>query len=116
LQGLTIQQFPGFLQEFNAMAYDTAVANGQLGGRFIPRSVVEKNTTELIAAYRYITERGAVLAGIAVNVSREVVGDVWNSVNPKWRDILVSNVIQTYVPSVFSFGISVSKNTPSMTF
>lgn len=68
---------------------------GLYGGRLIPRSVVEESNAELIAAYRYINEQGGVIAGIGLNVSKAVTGDVWNSANPAWRETLVESVIQT---------------------
>ncbi|RDL41343.1 Uncharacterized protein BP5553_01322 [Venustampulla echinocandica] len=90
-----IQQFPGYLQQFNAMSQPSPVGVGQYGGRFIPRSVVEKNNAGLTAAYRYINEHGGQIAGIGLSVSKAVAGNVWNSVHPGWRDALIETVIQT---------------------
>lgn len=79
------------------MAQPAPVGVGQYGGRFIPRSVVKKNNAALTAAFRYINEHGGQVAGIGLSVSKAVVGNVWNSVNPQWREVLIEAVIQTYV-------------------
>ncbi|KAI9794888.1 MAG: hypothetical protein M1816_003017 [Peltula sp. TS41687] len=91
----TILQFAGYLAEYTAMQNPIPVGIGQYGGRFIPRSVVEKNNSALTAAYRYITENGGQVVGIGVNVSKAVSGDVSNSVNPIWRDTLIDTVVAT---------------------
>lgn len=70
---------------------------GLYGGRLIPRSVVENNNSDLTSAYRYINEKGGIVAGIGLTVSSDVTGDVWNAVNPAWRETLIANVIQTLV-------------------
>lgn len=77
------------------MEASVSVADGQYGGRFIPRSLVEKNNSELVDAFRYINDHNAIVAGIGLNVSKAVAGNVWNSVNPMWRDVLFDAVIST---------------------
>ncbi|KAI9713051.1 MAG: hypothetical protein M1820_001036 [Bogoriella megaspora] len=90
-----VGQFSGYLEEFDNMFNTIEVGIAQYGGRFIPRSVVANNNTALTAAYRNITEDGAIFIGVGVNVSEKVSGDVYNAVNPGWRDCLIDTVITT---------------------
>jgi hypothetical protein len=68
-----------------------------LGGRLIPRSVVEQNLTSLTTEFRNIVERngGFLISGIMVNASRVAYPD--NSVNPAWRRALMDVVAGGYV-------------------
>lgn len=68
----------------------------QLGGRLIPRSVVDSDSkrAELINAFRTIGEKGAVISGVSVEASKKS-GDVGNSVNAPWRDTAISIVLGT---------------------
>ncbi|PHH64777.1 hypothetical protein CDD81_4039 [Ophiocordyceps australis] len=91
----SVETFPGYLPQFKAQITPTPVGVGQYGARFIPRSVVQEKNVELTAAYRYMVEHGALVAGLGIKVSHSVTGNVWNSVNPAWRDTLIHNVIQT---------------------
>ena len=90
-----IGEFTGYLDEFNHMFSTIEVGIAQYGGRWIPRSVVKENNTALTAAYRNITEDGAIFIGVGLNVSKNVIGDVYNSVNEGWRDCLIDTVITT---------------------
>lgn len=90
-----IGQFPGSLAEYTAMQAAVQVGVTQLGGRLIPRSVVEKNNDGLTAVFRKIDDDGAKVITIALNVSKKVAGDVYNAVLPAWRDTLVSVVVTT---------------------
>ena len=88
-------QFRGYLDEFNNMFSPIEVGIAQYGGRWIPRSVVANNNSALTAAYRNITEDGAIFIGVGLNVSKAVAGDVYNAVNEGWRDCLIDSVITT---------------------
>ncbi|KAJ7823430.1 hypothetical protein B0H14DRAFT_2826767 [Mycena olivaceomarginata] len=93
-------QFDSYLDSYDAMFYDAifspdAISIAQYGGRLIPRSVVENNNSALTQAYRDINNLGGQVIGVGVNVSKTVVGDVYNAVNPGWRDTLIHNVIAT---------------------
>lgn len=75
-----------------------------LGGRLVPRSVVENNNSALIAAMRDITENSTFyIAATALRVSQPAnnktrpVGA--NAVLPAWRDALLT----VLVPSVWNF-------------
>lgn len=67
------------------------VTEYQIGGRLIPRSTVDRNLSKLFHALQTITEHGAVVSGVSLNVSRTPVPD--NAVNPPWRDTAISIVI-----------------------
>ena len=92
---LVLRQFPGYLEQFNAMQSPLQVGILQLGGRLIPRSVVEHNNQALTAAYQHINEHGGQIIGVGVNVSKAVAGNVHNSVHPAWRETLIDTVITT---------------------
>lgn len=72
------------------------ITEAQIGGRLMPRSVIECNPDELLSTLRSIAEQGVVVSGVALNVSRLVVPN--NAVNPAWRDAAISFVLGTYVP------------------
>ncbi|KAF2724761.1 FAD/FMN-containing isoamyl alcohol oxidase MreA [Polychaeton citri CBS 116435] len=91
----TYKQFSTYLDEFSTMFAPIDVGIAQYGGRLIPRSVVENNNEALTGAYRYINEHGGQFIGVALNVSHARAGDVYNSVNPGWRDCLIDTVITT---------------------
>lgn len=90
-----ILQFPGYLVQYTTLQQPVPVGVTQLGGRLIPRSVVEKNNEELMAVFRNIVEKGAYVNTLALNVSAKVAGDVYNAVLPAWRDALISVVVNT---------------------
>ncbi|KAI9655570.1 MAG: hypothetical protein M1821_005363 [Bathelium mastoideum] len=87
--------FPTYLDQFNTMFPTIEVGIAQYGGRWIPRSVVTENNSALMSAFRNITEDGATFIGVGLNVSKAVVGDVYNAVNPGWRDCLIDTVLST---------------------
>ncbi|KAL8695331.1 MAG: hypothetical protein Q9224_003420 [Gallowayella concinna] len=93
-----VRQFPGYLEQFNAMMPEY-VAILLYGGWLLPRAVVQKNPDGLTAAYANITNDGAAFATIAVNVNKTVVGDVYNAVNPAWRTALLDVMITRSVNS-----------------
>ncbi len=72
----------------------TNTSNLQIGGRLIPRSLVELNLQGFIAALRFINAKGALISGLSLNVSQKA-GSVANAVNPPWRDALLSMVLGT---------------------
>ncbi|GME28821.1 FAD/FMN-containing isoamyl alcohol oxidase MreA [Neofusicoccum parvum] len=90
-----IHQFPGYYAQFSTMQSPIQVGIAQYGGWLVPRSVVETNNDALTAAYRNITEDGAIFIGVGLNVSKAVAGDVDNAVLPAWRDTLIDTVITT---------------------
>ncbi|KAJ7720518.1 hypothetical protein B0H16DRAFT_1386764 [Mycena metata] len=88
-------QFDSYLDAFDAMFSPIEVGIAQYGGRLIPRSVVENNNLALTQAYRDINNLGGQFIGVGVNVSKAVAGDVYNAVNPGWRDAVIHTVLTT---------------------
>lgn len=95
---------PTYYEHFSrytpGLPYGQYVTNSALGGRLIPRSLVQNDLPALIAAFHNITVGASVtgpaaghafrINGIASNVSHARVGNKpgANSVNPAWRDAL----------------------------
>lgn len=88
-------QYESYYDEFKGEQGAIGVGEAQYGGWLIPRSVVEKNNEELTKAYREITENGGTFIGVGLNVSREVTGDVYNSVLPAWREAIIATTLTT---------------------
>jgi hypothetical protein len=102
---MNITAFPTYLQHYNTLIEPNPtqlVENGQYGGGFIPLSVIQDSNDNLTAAIRKITGDGVGFVGIALNVSSAVVGDVYNSVHPSWRNAALSVILATYIPSAIS--------------
>jgi hypothetical protein len=71
---------------------DVGVA--QYGGRLISRDNVANNMDALSSAYRNVTESGAMIAGVAVNVSSPAINtNISNAVLPAWRNALVHVIL-----------------------
>ena len=71
------------------------VSQYQIGGRLIPRSLVENNVSALVQAERQIIGSGigAIMTGVCLNVS--VANPAINSVNPYWRTAMFDAVVGT---------------------
>lgn len=95
----TITEFPSFLQHYNALIEPNPtqrVENGQYGGRFIPRSVIDNRNDNLTAAMRSITDGGAIFVSIGLDVSSAVPGNhEHNAVNPGWRESAMSILLSS---------------------
>jgi FAD binding domain/Berberine and berberine like len=89
------QEFPTFLQSYNAMTSRWNVSDYQLGGRLIPRSLVMKNNDALVAAIRSIVDAGTIISGVSVNVARGVAAPDAVAVNPYWRRTIFMAVLGT---------------------
>lgn len=74
-------QYPSFLEGFRSQA-TVNVSNLNIGGRLIPRALIDTNPAALTAAIRNITESGGIFSGVSFNVSKHAT-DV--GVNPYWR-------------------------------
>ncbi|KAF1953532.1 FAD-binding domain-containing protein [Byssothecium circinans] len=89
------QQFPSFLQSYQAMNLPGAnVSDSILGGRLLPRSVVEDNIDQYMEAVRYIIDASYIFVGLVLDVSQTPASKV--AVNPYWRKTLISSVLGTY--------------------
>ncbi|OQE42363.1 hypothetical protein PENCOP_c004G01683 [Penicillium coprophilum] len=88
-----VDDFPTYYDAFQMTSPPDNITDQLLGGRLIPRTVVERNLPDLIAIFRNIVERNAgfLISGIMVNSSQVAYPN--NSVNPAWRDALMDVVI-----------------------
>lgn len=91
-----IDDFPTYLDAYHAVVPVSNVTEYNIGGRLIPRSLVENNTTALVDTLKYIASEGAVISAVSANVSSYPL-DVANSVNSVWRSSIYSIVIGLYV-------------------
>jgi FAD/FMN-containing dehydrogenase len=98
---LNVTSFPSFIEHFNKffgpLPFGPPFDNPSwlIGGRLIPRSVVQTSNTALTAALRNTSSSGKfshTLLGI--NVSHALVGNSPpNAVLPAWRDAIMSLVV-----------------------
>ncbi|KAI0838428.1 FAD/FMN-containing isoamyl alcohol oxidase MreA [Hypoxylon sp. FL0890] len=88
-----------FLRTFNSITTISNVSDQNLGGRFIPRSLVESNqTSALVDAIRYIsTQPDTLFVGNAINVKKFVSSPDENAANPAFREALFSATLGNYI-------------------
>ena len=96
------QHFPTFLEYYQKMSLHPAnVSDFQMGGRLIPRSLVQPDptpgiqsrTSELVSAIREIISHGdTVFSGVSFNVANSAPSPSTVSANPYWREALYSAV------------------------
>ena len=89
------QEFPTYLQSYKAMNTPWNVSENQVGGRLIPRSLVEKNNTALMSALRSLVDGGTLFSGVAFNVNHSVPSPDVVAANPYWRESLFDAVLGT---------------------
>ncbi|KAG6369004.1 hypothetical protein INS49_003223 [Diaporthe citri] len=91
--------YPTFLTTFNSVTTVSNVSDQNIGGRLIPRSLVEGNDiTQLVDSIRYIsTQDGGVFVGNAINVRGGVASPDDVAANPHFRDTLFSATIGTTI-------------------
>lgn len=83
------------LQSYKAMNTPWNVSENQVGGRLIPRSLVEKNNTALMSALRSLVDGGTLFSGVAFNVNHSVSSPDVVAANPYWRESLFDAVLGT---------------------
>ena len=95
MSALNIGEFPTYYDSYKAYDPPWNVSQYQIGGRLIPRSLVEDNISALVQAERKIMNSGigAIMSGVCLNVS--VPDPTVNSVNPYWRTAMFDAVIGT---------------------
>ena len=84
------EQHASFLEGFTSQA-PVSVGILGIGGRLIPASAIEKNSTALTTAIRRVTESGALFSGVSFNVSGPPEDSV--SANPYWRESVFDAVL-----------------------
>jgi hypothetical protein len=86
------EQHTSFLEGFTKQP-SVEVSNLNIGGRFIPRRLIQNNTQALTSAIRNITAQGAIFSGVSFNVSMHAPDSI--SANPHWRETAFDAVIAT---------------------
>lgn len=82
-------EYPTYYDHYYADVATACLSTMQYGTRLVPRSAVFQNLAALKKAFRYVTDSGANLALFMLSPTKEVVGDVYNSVSPTWRSNLI---------------------------
>lgn len=88
-----------FAEHYSHWATQSYASNITLGGRLIPRSVVQDEMSGLPALvnnFRDIAHRGAVILSVAANVTN--VNHIHNAVLPSWRDSLFTTTFARSLP------------------
>ena len=92
VQDFFIDEFDTYLDAYHAVIPVNNVTEYNVGGRIIPRSLVETNSTALVDTFKYIIDEGAIISGVSVNVSSQPL-DVQNSATPAWRTSIFNIVL-----------------------
>lgn len=92
---LTVSDFDTFSGAYDAFVPTNNVTEYNIGGRLVPRSNLESNSSiaELWEAFEFIMGEGAVISGICNNQTNFPLGGVENSVNPAFRESVITVVI-----------------------
>ena len=71
------------------------VTEANIGGRLIPRTLLETkdSVASLMEAFQLILDGGGVVSGIASNQTNFPLNGVENSVNPAFRESVISVVL-----------------------
>lgn len=97
IQDFFIDDFDSYQDVYNAVVPFNNITEYNIGGRLIPRSLVEMDINTLMTTLKYIVAESAGVSGVSVNVSSFPL-NVANSVNPVWRTSIYSFVLAQYVP------------------
>lgn len=91
------EEFSAYLDQYNAQTPLVEVGVAQYGSWLLPRSIVEHPHTrhELTKSVRTVLSYGATFTTVGVKVTKDVTGDVYNSVNPAWRDAIAHVLMST---------------------
>ncbi|KAK4493712.1 hypothetical protein PRZ48_014897 [Zasmidium cellare] len=93
---LSITEFPTFYDSYVEYNSPWNVSNAQLGGRLIPKSLIEDNSTALLDVLRtYTDDFGLVVSGVTLNVSQAELPPGGNAVTPVWRTAVFDAVLGT---------------------
>ena len=92
-----LAQYPSYLEAITDAAPSYNVTQLQLGGRFVPQSLISTNSHDIVTALRNISRKGGLLAAVTHNVAKRP-GAPENSVNPVWRDATFLVVLGTPIP------------------
>ena len=95
LSAFDIGEYPTYYDSYKSFDPPWNVSQYQIGGRLIPRSLVEKNVSAFVQVERQIigSDPSFIMSGVCLNIS--VSNPKINSVNPLWRTALFDAVIGT---------------------
>ncbi|KAI2627963.1 FAD-binding domain-containing protein [Hypomontagnella submonticulosa] len=82
-------EHPTFLSSYNSLTSSWNVSDYNVGGRLIPRDLVETNPTGLVDAIRYISSQ-TLMSGVSFNLRNSTSSPDQVSVNPYMRQSLFS--------------------------
>ncbi|KAI1135146.1 FAD-binding domain-containing protein [Hypoxylon sp. FL0543] len=82
-------EHPTFLSAYNSLTSSWNVSDYNIGGRLVPREVVEKDNGAVLEAIRYISSR-TLMSGVSFNLNNGVSGTDDVAVNPDLRKALFS--------------------------
>ncbi|OQD79836.1 hypothetical protein PENANT_c043G07633 [Penicillium antarcticum] len=91
------EEFSAYVDQFNAQTPLVEVGIAQYGGWLLPRLMFEGPTSrhELTESVRTVLSHHATFTTVGIKVTKDVTGDVYNSVNPAWRDAIAHVVLST---------------------
>ncbi|CEO58807.1 hypothetical protein PMG11_03509 [Penicillium brasilianum] len=89
------EEFDSYLAQFRTQQAPIEVGIAQYGGWLVPRSVVQENNSGLTESIRSVISNGGIFTTVAINVSKQVSGDVHNAVLPAWREAIAHVVLST---------------------
>ncbi|KAI1319651.1 FAD-binding domain-containing protein [Xylariaceae sp. FL0255] len=85
--------YSSFLKGFSAQPV-VNVSQLNIGGRLIPRALIESGSSVITAVIRNITSSGALFSGVSFNVSQYLADSI--AANPYWRDSVMDAVVANY--------------------
>ncbi|KAJ5771956.1 FAD binding domain protein [Penicillium odoratum] len=93
----TVEEFDTFLDQFNAQIPLVEIGVAQYGSWLLPRSILESPETrqKFTNSVRTVLSYGATLTTVGIKVTKEVTGEVYNSVNPAWRRAIAHTLMST---------------------
>ncbi|KAJ5633111.1 FAD binding domain protein [Penicillium lividum] len=93
----TAEDFDTYLDQFNAQTPLVEIGVAQYGSWLLPRSILESPETrhEFTNSVRTVLSYGATLTTVGIKVTKEVTGEVYNSVNPAWRRAIAHTLMST---------------------
>lgn len=91
------EEFGTYLDQFNSQVPLVEVGVAQYGSWLLPRSIVSNPSSnhELTNSIHNVLSTGSTFTTVAINVSKEVTGDVYNAVNPAWRNAIAHTLMST---------------------
>ncbi|TGO82544.1 hypothetical protein BPOR_0809g00050 [Botrytis porri] len=87
-----------FLSYYESGGFGANVSNTNLAGRLLPRSIVQNSIDSFISILQTIVNNKLIFAGVTLDVKKPVVANAPAiSVNPYWRQTLITGVFGAYL-------------------